>query len=87
MADKVTVARSIFCGYHRQTIRKLGQGKPLLKFQKSFLSQTFDGPLPLKFLDSKRVFRIYIIDYQGESVQLAVIDLNFRQNHHTFRDR
>ena len=72
MTHEVAIAGCIFGRYYCESIREIWHQKFLLELHETFFLQSFDGLLTLELLESEREFRVYIIDYQGESVKLAV---------------
>ena len=87
MPHEVAIPGGILSGNHRQTVWKKRQLKLLLQSHKSFLLKAFYGLLPFQLLHTDRIFRIYIIDYQRQAIQLTIIHLHFHQNGHPLGKR
>ena len=59
----------------------------LLKAHESLLRQPLYRLLPFQLLDAQRIFRIYIVYYQGKAIELAVTCLDFHQDSHALAQR
>ena len=75
MPAEVPVACGIAGGNHCKIARKGGQIELTLSVHQAFLFQTGYCRALAQFRLPERQFRLYVTDYQTQSIELAIIDL------------
>ena len=83
VAAKVAVTGGIGCGHDCQKIWDRGQGKLFLQIGEAFFLEALDGLAAAQFGLAQGVLHINVFNYQGQAVELAVIDPHLEHQRHT----